>query len=377
MTQLRCRFAPAIFLIRDSGFTSMGPNLAKSTFGHGNRPSAAPPADDAAAPVDAADAPLITSFTNFCTSSLSTRSLGPLPFTRDRSTPSSRASARTDGEAWAFLKLSRSTGAAAPAGSLGAFLSGGEDGWGDGDAEGDGDGVGAVALAPAASFGAAAARAPAASMITITLPSLTLSPTLTFTSLITPAEGEGTSMVAFSDSSVTSESSALTPSPGLTRTSITGTSLKSPMSGTLTAILCVVPAGVLAAAPLSRCLGGAGAAGEVAAAGAGAVCAGEAALPPVAASASSVTMTLPSLTLSPSLTLTSLTTPAEGEGTSMVALSDSSVTSESSALTLSPALTRTSMTGTSVKSPMSGTLTSTVWGMMFLDGVETLADLSS
>src|ERR1700682_5814034 len=268
MTQLRCRFAPAIFLIRDSGFTSMGPNLAKSTFGHGNRPSAAPPVDDAAAPVEAADAPLITSLTYFCTSSRRTRSLGPLPFTRDRSTPSSRARARTDGEAWAFLKLSLATGGAAPAGTLGAFLSGGEDGWGDGDAEGDGDGVGAAAFATATSFGAAAARAPAASMITITLPSLTLSPTLTFTSLITPAEGEGTSMVAFSDSSVASESSAFTVSPGLTRTSITGTSLKSPMSGTLTSILCVVPAGVLAATPLTCCAGGAGGAGEVAAAGA-------------------------------------------------------------------------------------------------------------
>src|ERR1700694_5141597 len=127
MTQLRCRFAPAIFLIRDSGFTSMGPNLAKSTFGHGNRPSAAPPADHAAAQVEPADAPLITSLTNFCTSSRSTRSLGPLPFTRDRSTPSSRASARTDGEAWAFLKLALATGGAAPAGALGAFLFGGED----------------------------------------------------------------------------------------------------------------------------------------------------------------------------------------------------------------------------------------------------------
>src|ERR1700687_3262046 len=264
MTQLRCRFAPEIFLIRDSGFASIGPNLAKSTCGHGNRPSAAPPADDAAAPADASDAPLITSLTYFCTSSRRTRSLGPLPFTRDRSTPSSRASARTDGEAWAFLKLSLSTGGVAPVGTLGAFVSGGEDGWGDGDAEGDGDGVGAAALATATSFGAADARAPAASMITITLPSLTLSPTFTFTSLITPAEGEGTSMVAFSDSSVTSECSAFTVSPGLTRTSITGTAVKSPMSGTLTSILCAAPAGVLGV-PVSRCAGAEGE-GEVVAA---------------------------------------------------------------------------------------------------------------
>ncbi len=41
-------------------------------------------------------------------------------------------------------------------------------------------------------------------------------------------------MVALSDSSVTSGSSAFTVSPGLTSMPITGTSLKSPMSGTLT-----------------------------------------------------------------------------------------------------------------------------------------------
>src|SRR6266446_7398348 len=134
MTQLRCRFAPEIFLIRDSGFASIGPNLAKSTCGHGNRPSAAPPADDAAAPVAAADAPLITSLTYFCTSSRRTRSLGPLPLTRDRSTPSSRASARTDGDACAFLKLSLGTGGVVPAGELGAFLFGGEGAARDGDA---------------------------------------------------------------------------------------------------------------------------------------------------------------------------------------------------------------------------------------------------
>ena len=63
MTQLRCRFAPEIFLIRDSGFASTGPNLAKSTCGHGNRASAAPPADDVAAKPGAVAAPLIASLT--------------------------------------------------------------------------------------------------------------------------------------------------------------------------------------------------------------------------------------------------------------------------------------------------------------------------
>src|SRR6266403_947728 len=107
MTQLRCRFAPEIFLIRESGLASTGPNLAKSTCGHGNRPSAAPPADEVGAKLEAAA--LIAFLTYFWTSSRRTRFLGPLPFTRERSTPSSRANARTDGEACAFLKLALST----------------------------------------------------------------------------------------------------------------------------------------------------------------------------------------------------------------------------------------------------------------------------
>ena len=74
---------------------------------------------------------------------------------------------------------------------------------------------------------------------------------------------------------------------------------------------------------------------------------------------SSRTMTWPSPTLSPSLTSTSLTTPAADEGTSIVALSDSSVSRASSTLTLSPGLTKISITGTSAKSPISGTLMST------------------
>ena len=43
-TQFRARFAPEIFLIRDSGRGSIGPNFAKSTLGHGSRLSAPPPA---------------------------------------------------------------------------------------------------------------------------------------------------------------------------------------------------------------------------------------------------------------------------------------------------------------------------------------------
>ena len=54
----------------------------------------------------------------------------------------------------------------------------------------------------------------------------------------------------------------------------------------------------------------------------------------------------------------SFTVPEEGAGTSIVALSLSSVMSESSFFTASPGFTSTSMTGTSLKSPMSGTFTS-------------------
>src|SRR5271167_4775315 len=87
--------------------------------------------------------------------------------------------------------------------------------------------------------GWALAATAAASRVRIGLPSLTLSPTLTLSSLTVPATGAGTSMVALSDSRVTSESSAFTASPGLTNTSMTGTSLKSPMSGTLTSIVLI------------------------------------------------------------------------------------------------------------------------------------------
>ena len=58
----------------------------------------------------------------------------------------------------------------------------------------------------------------------------------------------------------------------------------------------------------------------------------------------------------------SLTTPACDEGISIDALSLSTVTSDCSTFTVSPTLTSSSMTSTSLKSPMSGTLTST-WAM--------------
>ena len=69
-------------------------------------------------------------------------------------------------------------------------------------------------------------------------------------------------------------------------------------------------------------------------------------------------MSVPIDTLSPTFARTSATAPATGEGTSIAALSDSRVISDCSALTTSPSFTSTSITGTSWKSPISGTFTS-------------------
>src|SRR5918994_6266563 len=83
----------------------------------------------------------------------------------------------------------------------------------------------------------AAGRASPVRNIRIRSPSETRSPTLTVTSATMPAAGEGTSIDALSDSSVISGSSALMVAPGSTWTSMISTSLKSPMSGTLTSIV--------------------------------------------------------------------------------------------------------------------------------------------
>ena len=106
------------------------------------------------------------------------------------------------------------------------------EGWGEGALAGEGWGGGAPA-----EEGRGEGATPAASSVATSVPSATLSPTLTLTAAIFPAAGDGTSIVALSDSSVTSGSSTLTTSPGLTWTSMTGTSLKSPMSGTLISIV--------------------------------------------------------------------------------------------------------------------------------------------
>ena len=91
----------------------------------------------------------------------------------------------------------------------------------------------AFAGVPCGAGGLAAAPASVVSRVAISAPCETLSPIFTFTSFTVPACVEGTSIVALSLSSVTRESSLRTASPGFTRISMTGTSLKSPMSGTL------------------------------------------------------------------------------------------------------------------------------------------------
>src|SRR6476661_285649 len=92
--------------------------------------------------------------------------------------------------------------------------------------------VGAFDAVPV--IGALRGAAAAASSVSTAVPALTLSPGLTSTACTVPAAGDGTSIVALSDSSVTNESSTATVSPGFTSTSITGMSWKSPMSGIVT-----------------------------------------------------------------------------------------------------------------------------------------------
>ena len=102
-------------------------------------------------------------------------------------------------------------------------------------------------------------------------------------------------------------------------------------------------------------VGGAGAA--VAGAGSAGRATGAAAAAPF-----NVATTSPALTRAPFATWTFATVPAAEDGTSIVALSVSSVISGDSRPTVSPSFTRTSMTSTSLKSPRSGTRTSSAAG---------------
>src|SRR3974390_635050 len=174
-------------------------------------------------------------------------------------------------------------------------------------------GVGAGRAGEGAAVTGAARGTAAASLdrVRMTVPSLTRSPTLTFSSPTTPLSGDGTSIEALSDSNVLSGCSGLTISPGLTHTSITGTALKSPISGTRTS---ATPLGALV-----------GAGGDVTA--------GFIDSTAEAPSSSSDSIGAPWLTLSPIFTASDLTKPVAGDGTSIEALSDSSVMSGASAVT--------------------------------------------
>src|SRR5437763_13345381 len=181
------------------------------------------------------------------------RPLKPWPMTRARSTPSSRANLRTEGPACARENPGSSIGAkslrsvvataaarAAPAsGALarsGAAAGETPRGVGGGAAAlREGGAVAGGAVAGVAVAGVAVAGAePLARTVAMRSPVLTLPPLLVWSFSTTPTAVEGTSMVALSDSSVTSGESMTTASPGFTSTSMTATSLKLPMSGTRT-----------------------------------------------------------------------------------------------------------------------------------------------
>ena len=104
LIQLACRRGPEMRWMRDSGSVLTGPYCAKSTAGTCG-------AAAAGAAADAAGAPASAPFTNALMSSCVMRPLKPRPVTRARSTPSSRANARTEGLAWARENPGSSMGA--------------------------------------------------------------------------------------------------------------------------------------------------------------------------------------------------------------------------------------------------------------------------
>ena len=289
-------------------------------------------------------APLMTDLVKPCTSDSVMRPLMPLPLTSFKGTPSSRANLRTEGDAWgrprgadtgswagrtAGVESAATVGATAAGAAVKVLVT-----------TGVGVGVACVRV------GAPEPATP--SSTAIKSPILTLSPSLTFSSLTTPPALDGISIAALSDSTVISDCSALTVSPTLTSSSITATSLKSPISGKRTSTGPTL-AGTTGVTAATAAAAGAGA-DFVSATGAGVAVATGA-----APASSSVTTNEPCLTLSPTLTSTSLTTPAWLDGISIDALSDSTVISDWSSATVSPGLTISSITVTSSKSPISGT----------------------
>ena len=261
----RCSAGPDSRWMRVSGRTSTGPNFEKSWAGTSGMPAPAVPAAAGAAPSEGPRTAPITS-------SLVIRPFGPVPGSAVRSRPSSRASRRTPGLA---CTPSKSASASAPAPAPAAALVPAAAPTSPAPAAAPATGASATDRAAgsrAAATGSAASSAggscwsvsgggstaaPSVSSSRIGDPQLTRSPTLTRSSRTVPAAGEGMSMVALSDSRVTSGSSLWTTSPGATWISMTGTSAKSPRSGTLTSVVVAMPA------PFSHARAGSGLPGSM------------------------------------------------------------------------------------------------------------------
>ena len=200
-------------------------------------------------------------------------------------------------------------------------------------------------------------------MTAMTTPSLTVVPISTRHSVTTPADGAGTSMEALSDSSSTSESPSCTSVPAGTRISTRSAPSSLPRSGIVTSIVVTALDASLSSDS------GAAAAVVIGVPGTGAVVA-----PPVwdagdsvSFMPSSVRITSPSDTESPTATRSAPTTPAIGAGISMEALSDSTTTRLCSTSIVSPGETKTSTTSAPSAPPISGTFisSSAISGLLF------------
>ena len=170
-----------------------------------------------------------------------------------------------------------------------------------------------------------------------------------------PANGDGISMEAFSDSTTTSRSSTATRCPAATATSMTDTFSASPMSGTRISMRSAAGDDGTAISGVTG--GGSTMVGEPSAVPASTA----SSVDSVRSSPSTASIRRiesPELTTSPSDTSTWSTVPVNGAGTSMDALSDSMTMSASFSATASPGATQISMTSTSSASPMSGMVTS-------------------
>src|SRR5579859_1313479 len=138
------------------------------------------------------------------------RPLGPVGLTFASSTPSARASALTEGDACALAKATVADSREDNS-RLGGLLVASSAG-GGGETSTLGVGAGACVFASET-----APEPPSPDNIIKSEPCETRLPTPTLSSLTTPAEGDGTSIVALSDSTVSNGESTATTSPTFTR----------------------------------------------------------------------------------------------------------------------------------------------------------------